>query len=87
MSVQDVLFEGGWRRRSPGGLPRRSSGVTRSGRCGDGGERLEKHGYGGPGGSEKKASPSGKRIPLAQVEEVLRLYKENVLRPDYPPLP
>jgi transposase len=38
-------------------------------------ERLEEHGYGGLA-DRRKGKPSGKRIPLAQVEEVLRLYKE-----------
>jgi transposase len=39
-------------------------------------ERLEVHGYGGLA-DRRKGKPSGKRIPLAQVEEVLRLYKET----------
>src|SRR3954454_21460226 len=38
-------------------------------------ERLQEHGYGGLA-DRRKGKPSGKRIPLAQVEEVLRLYKE-----------
>jgi transposase len=39
-------------------------------------ERLQEHGYGGLA-DRRKGKPSGKRIPLAQVEEVLRLYKET----------
>ena len=39
-------------------------------------ERLEKNGYGGLA-DRRKGKPSGKRIPLAQVEEVLRLYQEK----------
>ena len=39
-------------------------------------KRLEKHGYGGLA-DRRKGKPSGKRIPLAQVEEVLRLYQET----------
>jgi transposase len=39
-------------------------------------ERLEEHGYGGLADG-RKGKPSGKRIPLATVEEVLRLYKEK----------
>jgi transposase len=38
-------------------------------------ERLEEHGYGGLA-DRRKGKPSGKRIPVSQVEEVLRLYKE-----------
>jgi transposase len=38
-------------------------------------ERLQEHGYGGLA-DRRKGKPSGKRIPLAQVEEVLRLYRE-----------
>src|SRR5436305_4002955 len=39
-------------------------------------ERLERDGYSGLA-DRRKGKPSGKRIPLAQVEEVLRLYKET----------
>jgi transposase len=39
-------------------------------------ERLEEHGYSGLA-DRRKGKPSGKRIPLAQVEEVLRLYQER----------
>jgi transposase len=39
-------------------------------------ERLEEHGYSGLA-DRRKGKPSGKRIPLAQVEQVLRLYKEK----------
>ena len=39
-------------------------------------ERLEKHGYSGLA-DRRKGKPSGKRVPLAMVEEVLRLYKET----------
>jgi transposase len=38
-------------------------------------ERLQEHGYSGLA-DRRKGKPSGKRIPLPQVEEVLRLYKE-----------
>ena len=38
-------------------------------------ERLEEHGYSGLA-DRRKGKPSGKRIPLATVEEVLRLYRE-----------
>jgi len=38
-------------------------------------ERLEEHGYGGLA-DRRKGKPSGKRIPLSQAEEVLRLYQE-----------
>src|ERR1700749_3950405 len=39
-------------------------------------ERLEKNGYGGLA-DRRKGKPSGKRIPLAKGEEVLRLYQEK----------
>jgi transposase len=39
-------------------------------------ERLEEHGYSGLA-DRRKGKPSGKRVPLAQVEEVLRLYQER----------
>jgi transposase len=38
-------------------------------------ERLEEQGYSGLVG-RRKARPSDKRVPLAQAEEVLRLYRE-----------
>jgi transposase len=38
-------------------------------------ERLEEHGYDGLG-DRRKGRPSPKRVPLAAVEEVLRLYRE-----------
>jgi len=38
-------------------------------------ERLEEHGYDGLG-DRRKGRPSPKRVPLATVEEVLRLYRE-----------
>jgi transposase len=38
-------------------------------------ERLEKHGYSGLA-DRRKGKPSAKRVPLATVEEVLRLYRE-----------
>ncbi len=38
-------------------------------------ERLERYGYSGLA-DRRKGKPSGKRIPLAVVEEVLRLYRE-----------
>jgi len=38
-------------------------------------ERLEEHGYDGLG-DRRKGRPSPKRVPLAVVEEVLRLYRE-----------
>jgi transposase len=39
-------------------------------------ERLEQEGYSGLA-DRRKGKPSDKRVPLAQVEEVLRLYKET----------
>src|SRR4051794_12456684 len=39
-------------------------------------ERLEEHGYGGLA-DRRKGKPSGKRIPLAQMEELLKLYREK----------
>ena len=39
-------------------------------------ERLEQKGYSGLA-DRRKGKPSDKRVPLAQVEEVLRLYKET----------
>jgi transposase len=39
-------------------------------------ERLESHGYSGLV-DRRKAKPSDKRVPVAQVEEVLRLYREE----------
>lgn len=39
-------------------------------------ERLEAHGYSGLV-DRRKARPSDKRVPVAQVEEVLRLYREE----------
>jgi transposase len=38
-------------------------------------ERLEAEGYSGLG-DRRKGKPSDKRVPLARVEEVLRLYQE-----------
>src|SRR5436305_8588759 len=38
-------------------------------------ERMETHGYSGLA-DPRKGKPSDKRVPLAQAEEVLRLYKE-----------
>ena len=38
-------------------------------------ERLESDGYAGLA-DQRKGKPSGKRIPLATVEQVLRLYKD-----------
>jgi transposase len=38
-------------------------------------ERLEQDGYSGLA-DRRKGKPSGRRVPLAQVEEVLRLYRE-----------
>lgn len=38
-------------------------------------ERLEEHGYSGLG-DRRKGKPSDRRVPLALVEEVLRLYRE-----------
>ena len=39
-------------------------------------ERMEEQGYSGLA-DRRKGQPSDKRIPVAQVEEVLRLYKET----------
>ena len=39
-------------------------------------DRLEEYGYGGLA-DRRKGKPSGKRIPLAMMEEVLRLYRET----------
>ena len=39
-------------------------------------ERLEAHGYSGLA-DRRKGRPSEKRVPLAQVETVLRLYQET----------
>jgi transposase len=39
-------------------------------------ERLEEHGYSGLA-DRRKGKPSGKRVPLAACEEVLRLYREQ----------
>jgi hypothetical protein len=48
-------------------------------------ERLEADGYSGLV-DRRRAKPSDKRVPLAQVEQVLRLYREdyfdlNIVRP------
>ena len=39
-------------------------------------ERLEQHGYSGLA-DRRKGRPSDKRVPLAQAQEVLRLYQET----------
>jgi transposase len=39
-------------------------------------ERLQEHGYSGLADG-RKGKPSGKRVPVATVEEVMRLYQEQ----------
>lgn len=47
-----------------------------AGRCGGGQRRYEEHGYAGLR-DRRRGRESEKRVPLEQVEEVLRLYQDQ----------